>query len=97
MSYARCVPSNDTIGWQLLVPPRSRFNENASFLQGLKVLTDSPLSKWGEAAVLDSKEACEITKTVRLSTQKSIYMKSSEHYIQVLENQAAAKARGDEK
>jgi len=97
MSYARCVPSNDTSGWHLLVPPRTPFNEKASFLRGLKVLTDSPLSKWGEAAVLDSKEACEIVKAVRLSTQKSIYTGSSEHYIQLLEDQAAAKARGDEK
>jgi len=94
---ARCVPNNDTIGWHLLVPPRSPFNEKASFLRGLKVLTDSPLSEWGEATVLDSKEACEIVKAVRLSIQKSIYTKSSEHYIQVLEDQAAAKARGDEK
>jgi hypothetical protein len=97
MSYARCVPSNDTRDWHLLVPSRTPFNEKASFLRGLKVLTDSPLSKWGEAAVLESKEACEIVKAVRLSTQKSIYMGSSEHYIQVLEEQAAAKARGDEK
>ena len=97
MSYARCIPSNDTRGWHLLVPPRTPFNEKASFLRGLKVLTDSPLSKWGEAAVLESKEACEIVKAVRLSTQKSIYTGSSEHYIHVLEEQAAAKARGDEK
>lgn len=96
-SYARCVPSNDTRGWHLLVPPRSAFNEKASFLQGLKVLTDSPLSKWGEAAVLDSKEACEGVKAVRFRIEKSIYTKSSEHYIQVLEEQADAKARGDEK
>jgi len=97
MSYARCVPSNDIRGWHLLLPPRTPYDEKASFLQGVTVLTDSPLSKWGEAAVLDSKEACEVVKAVRLSTQKSIYTKSSEHYIQVLENQAAAKARGDEK
>ena len=97
MSYARCVPSNDTIGWHLLVPPRSPFNEKASFLQGLKVLTDAPLSKWGQVAVLELKDACEIIKAFRLSTQNSIYTKSSEHYIQVLEDQAAAKARGDEK
>jgi hypothetical protein len=97
MSYARCIPSNDTRGWHLLVPPRSPYNENASFPQGLKVLTDAPLSKWGEAAVLDSKEVCEIIKTVRLSSQKSIYSGSSEHYIRLLEDQAAAKARGDDK
>ena len=47
--------------------------------------------------MLDSKEACEGGKAVRLSIEKSIYTKSSEHYIQVLEDQAAAKARGDEK
>jgi len=97
MSYARCVPSNDTSGWHLLVPPRSPFNEKASFLQGFKVLTDTPLSKWGEVAVLELKQACEITREVRLSAEKSIYTKSSEHYIQLLEDQAAAKARGDEK
>jgi len=97
VSYARCVPSNDTIGWYLLVPPRSAFNEKASFLQGFKVLTDSPLSKWGEVAVLDLKEACEIVRSARLSGEKVTYTKSSEHYIQLLEDQAAAKARGDKR
>jgi hypothetical protein len=97
MSYARCVPSNDTIGWYLLVPPRSAFNEKASFLQGFKVLTDAPLSKWGEVAVLELKEACEITRSARLSAEKSVYTKSSERYIQLLEDQAAAKARDDKK
>ncbi len=79
------------------MPPRSPFNEKASFLKGFKVLTDAPLSGWGEVAVLELKEACEITRALRLSVGKSIYTKSSEHYIQLLEDQAAAKARGDEK
>ncbi len=97
MSYARCVPSNDTRGWHLLMPPRSPYNEKAPFRQGYKVLTDSALSKWGESAVLDSKEACEVVKASRFATQKSIYSGSSERYIQLLEEQAAAKARGDTK
>jgi len=97
MSYARCVPSSDTRGWHLLVPPRSPFNNKASFLQGFRVLTDAPLAKWGEIAVLELKETCEIVGNLRLSGAKSIYTKSGERYIQDLEAQAAAKARGDEK
>jgi len=96
-SYARCIPSNDTKGWHLLVPPRSPFDEKASFLQGIKVLTDAPLSKWGEADVFDLKETCEIIKTSRLTTQKRIYARSSEDYLKLLGDQAAATARGDEK
>ena len=97
MSYARCVPSNDTVGWHLLMPPRSPYNAKALFQHGFKVLTDSPMSKWGESAVLDSKEVCEAVKASRLSIQKSIYTRSSERYIQLLEEQTAAKARGDAK
>jgi hypothetical protein len=96
-SYARCIPSNDTEGWHLLVPPRSPFNEEASFLQGIKVLTDAPLSKWGEADVLDLKETCEIIKTSRVTTQKRNYAGSSEAYLKLLRDQASATARGDQK
>jgi len=96
-SHARCIPSNDTEGWHLLVPPRSPFDEKASFLQGIKVLTDAPLSKWGEADVFGVKETCETIKTSRLTTQKRIYAGSSEVYLKLLGDQAAATARGDQK
>ena len=81
----------------MVVPPRSPFNEKAAFLQGIKILTDAPLSKWGEADVFDLKETCEIIKASRLTTQKRIYAGSSEVYLKLLGDQAAATARGDQK
>ena len=70
--------------WYLLVPPRSPYNAKAPFLQGIKILTDSPLSKWYHEGSYDSAEACETLKASNTIREHSIYSKASDQYIRLL-------------
>ena len=70
--------------WYLLVPPRSPYDAKAPFLHGIKILTDSPLSKWYHEGSYDSAAACETLKASNTLREHSIYSQASDEYIRLL-------------
>jgi len=71
-------------GWYLLVPPQGRYDEKAPFLQGIKILMDSPLSKWNHQGSYESAEVCETVKASQVRMEHSVYDKSKDHYMRLL-------------
>lgn len=69
-------------GWYLLVPPRSKYNKNADYLSGYKILEDKPLSKWGQQGAYDTAEECEAMKVSLINTEQNTYKTSSVNYIE---------------
>ncbi|GBE38984.1 hypothetical protein BMS3Bbin08_01601 [bacterium BMS3Bbin08] len=67
-------------GWYLLVPPRSEYNENTSYLSGYKILDKKPLSQWGHQSAYDSASECEAVRNSLLMVEQNVYSKSSEAY-----------------
>ena len=67
-------------GWYLLVPSRSPYDAKARFLQGFKILTDMPLSRWSHQGSYESAEGCEGAKSTQVRTEHSMYSKSVEEY-----------------
>ena len=80
-------------GWYLLVPSRGPYDAKAPFLQGFKILTDMPLSKWGHQGSYESAEGCEGAKSTQVRTEHSMYSKSVEEYQRLVADRSTDEKR----
>ena len=76
-------------GWYLLVPPRTVYDKKAPFLQGIKILTDAPLSKWIHDSSHESVADCETWRSSRILMEHSVYTRSADNYMRLLSEKGA--------
>jgi len=64
-------PAQAADTWYLLAPPFNSF-EDTPKTDGLRVLTDAPLTKWSRIGSFDSAQACEQSRqdTIRFLTRE---------------------------
>lgn len=66
--------------WQLLIPPRSDYNEEARFLSGFKILADRPVTRWLLRDLFNSAVECEATRGDLTAAERREYASASEEY-----------------
>ena len=71
-------------GWYLMLPPRSEYNVNADFLQGYKIRSSEPLSRWGQQGAYNSAAECEAAKSLLMRVEHSYYEKTSQDYLKAV-------------
>jgi hypothetical protein len=73
-------------GWYLLVPPRSKYNKNAEYLSGYKILGNKPLSQWHQQGAYDTAAECESMKQNLTNIEQNTYSPSSMDYIKAVQS-----------
>jgi len=66
--------------WYLLVPPLSNYDEASKYLEGYKILTSEPLSKWDHAASYDTAVECETDKSTRTLVEGNRYEATTQEH-----------------
>ena len=67
-------------GWYLMLPPQTDYNKNALYFESIKVLVNTPVSKWYQEGAYDSSNACENSKTKYIRRALSDYGKSFDEF-----------------
>jgi hypothetical protein len=75
--------------WYLLVPPLSKYDEASKYLEGYKVLTSEPLSKWNHAASYDTAVECETDKSTRTLVEGNRYEATTQEHRRLISANAA--------
>jgi hypothetical protein len=81
-------------GWYLLIPPRSEYNERATFLSGFRILTEEPLSRWLQEGAYDSAADCEGAKAALTLVEHRSFELSADEYRKSLSADPKALGRG---
>jgi hypothetical protein len=71
-------------GWYLLIPPTSKYNEEADFLQAMKVLDKSPLDEWNHQGSYDTASECEAVKHTFMNLGQRNYARTNKEYLDVV-------------